>query len=123
MRSQAEAYATILVALMALALLEVAAIALRYAYLNQNTLSSEALRIAENLYVNQGHCIKSSISTVAVLVLAYNCTSVKEVAYNASLSPDAWTCVSVEPGFGLAVLTKHGNLFTVDSSLKVYKYQ
>lgn len=123
MRSQAEAYAAVLVALVALALFEVASIAIRYTGLAQSQLSNDALRKAEQLYVKQGLCLKSSISTVAVLILAYNSTSVKEVAYNASLSPDAWICVSVEPGIEVAVLTKYGNLFNIDSSLRIRKYQ
>ncbi len=123
MRSQAEAYALILLAIAAAALLEAAALAPRFESVAQRTLSSEALRSAEQLYVKQGLCLKSSISTTAVLVLAYNSTYTKVVAYSIALSPGAWTCISVEPGLRAAVLTSYGNLFTADSGLKTYKYQ
>lgn len=122
MRSQAEIYAIILIAIITVSLLELAALALRRAGFTQNALGNEALRKAEQLYVKQWLCLRSSISTVAVLVLAYSSTSVRAVAYNASLNPDTWTCVSIEPRLRVAVLTIYGNLFTVDPFLKVYKY-
>ena len=122
MRSQAEAYAIVIVALVTAALIEATALTTRFESTAQRALVSEALKRAEQLYAEQGPCIKPSISTVVVLALAYNSTYVEVVAYSIELRPGERACLSVEPDLRVAVLTSCGNLFTVDSQLKTFKY-